>query len=76
MLLSHTRTCTGIYPHCMHITARKLDTGITSIKAKGAGTTGAFRKHYGLGVAKAKAKHINKLSNTGRAGPARGGSIH
>ena len=65
----------------MYVTARKLDIGIISIKIKGTSTTGDvlglyYPKHYELGLTKGKANRIIKLSNTGRAGPARGGSIH
>ena len=62
----------------MYKTARELNIGITSNKAKGTSTTGA---HFGTILPKdlgamGKAKRIIKLSNTGRAGPARGGSIY
>ena len=69
----------------MYVTARKLDIGIISIKIKGTSTTGHvlglyYPKHCELGLVKGKTnrktKLSNKLSNTGRAGPARGGSIH
>ena len=78
----HTRVLTLVFTHtCMCVTTRKLDIGIISIKIKVWSTTGHvlglyYPKHYELGLAKGNANRKIKLSNTGRAGPACGGSIH